>query len=554
MEAGAPDPVAGHGAAAPPEEAAPEAPAPAGVSGLPDTAFGEAAEAGDAPGTATPPDPWDEAPATGPAAPDTAVPAEGPDPWDEAPAADVRSEPAEPEEAGEAEEPGKADAPGGTGPARPHLSPVAGPPAAETPRIVNIFDSSAERRFSERLRSVAAEEEEEDADLPAADDPEAPWPPADRAAEDATPLRTGEPEPPAGEAAEPAPAPRNIFARREAPPAPEPQETEPAPGNIFARPETPPAAGPQETEPAPDNIFAAPPRERERPAGTGGRDSIFAPPPDEPEPAPEEPRPGGRVFARDEDGGGGDAVSAPSGAPPPWPGLDLPGAGPGDAPAPGGTGGNIFAEPADTEDAPQPAPEAPANPPPWPGLDLAEGQGAPASTSPEEGEPEDGRGGSRRFEDIVARYRAAGPEGAGGDGAGAAPGADTPWAETAPFQAEPALDAGLGAGTEEEERRLDRSVSPRELAELDGASNVPELLAAAAAWLSLVQGQTRFSRRDVMAVFDEIPGDHPRSLEARIKGYGKLVRNGVIILVDDGKFALSADERERYFQLLGATE
>ncbi len=78
------------------------------------------------------------------------------------------------------------------------------------------------------------------------------------------------------------------------------------------------------------------------------------------------------------------------------------------------------------------------------------------------------------------------------------------------------------------------------------AETVPELLAAAAAYLTIEKKQTRFTRRDVMDVFDKIPGDQPRSLEARIKGFGRLVREGTLVLVEDGVFAMSQTARSRY--------
>ena len=54
-----------------------------------------------------------------------------------------------------------------------------------------------------------------------------------------------------------------------------------------------------------------------------------------------------------------------------------------------------------------------------------------------------------------------------------------------------------------------------------------------------------------MEIFDTIPGDHPRTLEARIKGYGRLVRGGDIRLVEDGLFAMSEEALERFRQHTG---
>ena len=95
--------------------------------------------------------------------------------------------------------------------------------------------------------------------------------------------------------------------------------------------------------------------------------------------------------------------------------------------------------------------------------------------------------------------------------------------------------------------------SPATLANRAGCDSVSDLLAASAAWLTLAQNKTRFSRREVMDVFETIPGDHPRTLEARIKGYGRLVRSGMLVLVDDGVFAIAQTERDRFQTILDAT-
>lgn len=94
-------------------------------------------------------------------------------------------------------------------------------------------------------------------------------------------------------------------------------------------------------------------------------------------------------------------------------------------------------------------------------------------------------------------------------------------------------------------------ISPEELAERAGAETVPEMLCSSAAWLTLVEQRSNFGRREVMEVFDRIPGEHPRTLEARIKGFGKLVRSGSVVLVDDGRFALSSEEKARFRELIG---
>ena len=95
---------------------------------------------------------------------------------------------------------------------------------------------------------------------------------------------------------------------------------------------------------------------------------------------------------------------------------------------------------------------------------------------------------------------------------------------------------------------VDTQISATDLAQRSGANQVSDLLASSAAWLTLVREKPRFTRREVMEIFDTLPGDHPKTLEARIKGFGKLVRSGTLILIDDGVFAMAQTERDRYQQ------
>jgi len=188
---------------------------------------------------------------------------------------------------------------------------------------------------------------------------------------------------------------------------------------------------------------------------------------------------------------------------------------------------NIFARPA--------APTAEPEPSAWSSSredDEAADDGAEPEAEPGMAGERDG---SRRFQALADRLRSAEAE-----TTHSLP-PDQSWRSDADGSADAPHEAPY---------ELQSQLTPEELARRDGASTVTDLLACSAAWLTLVQGEERFARRDVMAVFDEIPGDHPRSLEARIKGYGKLVRNGVIVLVDEGQFALSEEERDRVSRLL----
>lgn len=116
---------------------------------------------------------------------------------------------------------------------------------------------------------------------------------------------------------------------------------------------------------------------------------------------------------------------------------------------------------------------------------------------------------------------------------------------------EPGPDAPPETSQDEPSSTADESdAGPANLAERAGASSVADLLAVSAAWLTLVEGKPRFTRREVMETFERLPGDHPRTLEDRIKGFGKLVRSSTLILVDDGIFAMAQVERDRYQSMI----
>ncbi|MHA1529265.1 MAG: hypothetical protein ACTSVG_09600 [Alphaproteobacteria bacterium] len=100
-----------------------------------------------------------------------------------------------------------------------------------------------------------------------------------------------------------------------------------------------------------------------------------------------------------------------------------------------------------------------------------------------------------------------------------------------------------------EVEEADEGYTAAGLAQAAGAETVAELMVTAAAWMVLIQGRTTFTRRDVIEVFETIPGEHSKTLEARIKGFGRAVRNSQLVMVEDGVFGLSRTELER-FQLL----
>jgi hypothetical protein len=105
----------------------------------------------------------------------------------------------------------------------------------------------------------------------------------------------------------------------------------------------------------------------------------------------------------------------------------------------------------------------------------------------------------------------------------------------------------------EEETADDPAADLRRFTRRLGAASLPELLEASAAFTTLVRGQARFSRRDIMLALDEIGEDKDFTQEARIKSFGKLLRKGSIVRVDDGKFTMSRSALNSYESKLGPT-
>lgn len=88
-------------------------------------------------------------------------------------------------------------------------------------------------------------------------------------------------------------------------------------------------------------------------------------------------------------------------------------------------------------------------------------------------------------------------------------------------------------------------LSAADLARQLGSRTTLDMLECAAAWLGMQPDRTSFTRREVMDVFEALPGAHPRALESRIRAFGEMVRSGTITLVSSGQFALSDPARAR---------
>ncbi|MEM9270758.1 MAG: hypothetical protein AAGA78_17705, partial [Pseudomonadota bacterium] len=81
----------------------------------------------------------------------------------------------------------------------------------------------------------------------------------------------------------------------------------------------------------------------------------------------------------------------------------------------------------------------------------------------------------------------------------------------------------------------------RNFAVFNKAETLTDLVEVAAAYTTIIEGQASFSRRALLERIDEVAADKKYSAEVRIKSFGKLLRAGKIIRVDDGQFALSGD-------------
>jgi hypothetical protein len=76
-----------------------------------------------------------------------------------------------------------------------------------------------------------------------------------------------------------------------------------------------------------------------------------------------------------------------------------------------------------------------------------------------------------------------------------------------------------------------------------GANELHDLLEAAAAYLSTVEGKPHFSRPEVMHMVMRHDRDRTFSREAQLRSFGDLLRNGTIEKVDRGQFVISNDSR-----------
>ena len=95
-------------------------------------------------------------------------------------------------------------------------------------------------------------------------------------------------------------------------------------------------------------------------------------------------------------------------------------------------------------------------------------------------------------------------------------------------------------------RDLGDGDSFREFAERIGATSLSDLLEAAAAYTSQVEGKPRFSRAQVISKIERLKSGEDFSREAGLRSFGMLLREGRIRRVQDGQFTI--DEESRFVQ------
>lgn len=74
---------------------------------------------------------------------------------------------------------------------------------------------------------------------------------------------------------------------------------------------------------------------------------------------------------------------------------------------------------------------------------------------------------------------------------------------------------------------------------------------AAAAYLTLVDANPRFSRGELLLLLNDLPAASRQGPELRIRAFGKLLRTGTLVRVDGDKFALAPDIRRVFEADLG---
>jgi len=204
-----------------------------------------------------------------------------------------------------------------------------------------------------------------------------------------------------------------------------------------------------------------------------------------------------------------------------------------------GAGGGVFADPLAANTGAEPVDEDEDDP-----VNLFE---APDQADESGDEPDDSGPRDLGPGDTGNVFASVDPEDAGSEDAGE----DAQEEPGEPDEESERVESLFGRTEDQPEVvEADEGYTAAGLARTADAETVADLMVSAAAWMVLIQGQTTFTRRDVIEVFETIPGEHPKTLEARIKGFGKAVRNSQLIMVEDGVYGLSRTELERFQRLL----
>jgi hypothetical protein len=90
---------------------------------------------------------------------------------------------------------------------------------------------------------------------------------------------------------------------------------------------------------------------------------------------------------------------------------------------------------------------------------------------------------------------------------------------------------------------FEESTSFADYAETVGASELTDLLEAAAAYTAFVEGRPHFSRPQIMRAVAEVEADNGFSREDGLRSFGQLLRQGKIQKLKRGQFTISQDTR-----------
>ena len=85
----------------------------------------------------------------------------------------------------------------------------------------------------------------------------------------------------------------------------------------------------------------------------------------------------------------------------------------------------------------------------------------------------------------------------------------------------------------------------QEFADTQGASDLPDLLEAAAAYASYIKGQPTFTRPELMSKVMTLSEEEPHSREDSLRSFGQLLREGKIVKIKKGQFTVAEDTRFR---------